>query len=147
MRNESAKGIAKSAKEGGKVGIVVGGGNVFRGVKRVGKGFSRVKGDQMGMLAKVINSIGLSMFIKSEGVEAEVFTSTPIEPMARSYAKEKSIALMNNGGVALSARGTGNPFFTTDSASALRACEIKTDALLKETRVDCDYTASPTTYP
>ena len=85
----------------------------------------------MGMLATVINSIGLSMSIKSEGIEAEVFTSTPMEPMARYYAKEKAVEVMERGGVAIIAGGTGNPFFTTDSASALRACEIEADALLK----------------
>ena len=140
MMTQYAKEIANIVKDGVQVGIVIGGGNIFRGVQGVGKGFSRVKGDQMGMLATVINSIGLSMFIKSEGVEAEVFTSTPMEPMARYYAKEKAIELMNNGGVAIIAGGTGNPFFTTDSASALRACEIEADALLKGTRVDGVYT-------
>lgn len=143
MMTQYAKEIANIVKDGVQVGIVIGGGNIFRGVQGVGKGFSRVKGDQMGMLATVINSIGLSMFIKSEGVEAEVFTSTPMEPMARYYAKEKAIELMNNGGVAIIAGGTGNPFFTTDSASALRACEIEADALLKGTRVDGVYTADP----
>ena len=138
-----AKEIASCVKEGFQIGIVVGGGNIFRGVAGVGKGFSRVKGDQMGMLATVINSIGLAMFLKSEGIEAEVFTSTPMEPMARYYAKEKAVALMEKGGVAIIAGGTGNPYFTTDSASALRACEIEADALLKGTRVDGVYTADP----
>ncbi len=138
-----AKQIAEAVQAGMQVGIVIGGGNIFRGVQGVGKGFSRVKGDQMGMLATVINSIGLSMCIKSEGVEADVFTSTPMEPMARYYAKENAVALMERGGVAIIAGGTGNPFFTTDSASALRACEIEADALLKGTRVDGVYTADP----
>ncbi len=143
VMNRYAKEIAEVAKSGVQVGIVIGGGNIFRGVSGVGKGFSRVKGDQMGMLATVINSIGLSMCIKSEGVEADVFTSTPMEPMARYYAKEKAVELMENGGVAIIAGGTGNPFFTTDSASALRACEIEAEALLKGTRVDGVYTADP----
>ena len=138
-----AKEIASCVKEGFQIGIVVGGGNIFRGVAGVGKGFSKDKGDQMGMLATVINSIGLAMFLKSEGIEAEVFTSTPMEPMARYYAKEKAVALMEKGGVAIIAGGTGNPYFTTDSASALRACEIEADALLKGTRVDGVYTADP----
>ena len=143
MMAQYAKEIAKVAKSGVQIAIVIGGGNIFRGVTGVGKGFSRVKGDQMGMLATVINSIGLSMSIKSEGIEAEVFTSTPMEPMARYYAKEKAQELMEKGGVAIIAGGTGNPFFTTDSASALRACEIEADALLKGTRVDGVYTADP----
>ncbi len=143
MMTQYATEIADAVKQGVQVGIVIGGGNIFRGVSGVGKGFSRVKGDQMGMLATVINSIGLSMFIKTQGIEAEVFTSTPMEPMARYYAKERAVELMERGGVAIIAGGTGNPFFTTDSASALRACEIEADALLKGTRVDGVYTADP----
>ena len=143
MMEQYAAEIASAVRAGTQIGIVIGGGNIFRGVSGVGKGFSRVKGDQMGMLATVINSIGLSMFIRSQGVEAEVFTSTPMEPMARYYAKEKAVEVMERGGVAISAGGTGNPFFTTDSASALRACEIEAQALLKGTRVDGVYTADP----
>lgn len=143
MMEQYAAEIASAVRAGTQIGIVIGGGNIFRGVSGVGKGFSRVKGDQMGMLATVINSIGLSMFIRSQGVEAEVFTSTPMEPMARYYAKEKAVGVMERGGVAIIAGGTGNPFFTTDSASALRACEIEAQALLKGTRVDGVYTADP----
>lgn len=143
MISQYAKEIAQVIESGVQVAIVIGGGNIFRGVAGEGKGFSRVKGDQMGMLATVINSIGLSMFLKSEGVEAEVFTAIPMEPMARYYAKEKAVATMENKGVAIIAGGTGNPYFTTDSASALRACEIEADALLKGTRVDGVYTADP----
>ena len=143
MMEQYAAEIASAVRAGTQIGIVIGGGNIFRGVSGVGKGFSRVKGDQMGMLATVINSIGLSMFIRSQCVEAEVFTSTPMEPMARYYAKEKAVEVMERGGVAIIAGGTGNPFFTTDSASALRACEIEAQALLKGTRVDGVYTADP----
>lgn len=143
MMEQYAAEIASAVRAGTQISIVIGGGNIFRGVSGVGKGFSRVKGDQMGMLATVINSIGLSMFIRSQGVEAEVFTSTPMEPMARYYAKEKAVEVMERGGVAIIAGGTGNPFFTTDSASALRACEIEAQALLKGTRVDGVYTADP----
>ena len=143
MMEQYAAEIASAVRAGTQIGIVIGGGNIFRGVSGVGKGFSRVKGDQMGMLATVINSIGLSMFIRSQRIEAEVFTSTPMEPMARYYAKEKAVEVMERGGVAIIAGGTGNPFFTTDSASALRACEIEAQALLKGTRVDGVYTADP----
>ena len=143
MMEQYAAEIASAVRAGTQIGIVIGGGNIFRGVSGVGKGFSRVKGDQMGMLATVINSIGLSMFIRSQGVETEVFTSTPMEPMARYYAKEKAVEVMERGGVAIIAGGTGNPFFTTDSASAVRACEIEAQALLKGTRVDGVYTADP----
>ncbi len=138
-----AQEIAQVARRGVQVAIVLGGGNIFRGLSGVGKGFDRVKGDSMGMLATIINSIGLSMAIKSAGVDAEVFTSTPMEPVAEYYMRDKALAAMERGAVVLIAGGTGNPFFTTDSASALRACEIGADALLKGTRVDGIYNADP----
>ncbi len=140
---EYSQQIAGLARSGIQVAIVIGGGNIFRGLSGVGKGFDRVHGDQMGMLATVINSIALSMGIRSAGVEAEVFTSTPMEPMARYYERDRAVAFMQQGGVAIIAGGTGNPFFTTDSAAALRACEIGADVLLKGTRVDGVYTADP----
>ena len=90
----------------------------------------------MGMLATVINSLALSMFIKDEGVEAQVFTATPMEPVAKYYMRDDAVKVLERGGVALIAGGTGNPFFTTDSGAALRALEIGADALLKGTRVD-----------
>ncbi|MBR2298615.1 MAG: UMP kinase [Bacteroidales bacterium] len=138
-----AEEIAQVCKMGVQVAIVIGGGNIFRGLSGVGKGFDRVRGDQMGMLATVINSIGLSMAIKSAGVDAEVFTSTPMKPIAEYYVRDKAVELLERGKVAIIAGGTGNPFFTTDSASALRACEIGACALLKGTRVDGVYTADP----
>lgn len=138
-----AEEVASAVRSGVEVAIVVGGGNIFRGLSGVGKGFDRVKGDQMGMLATVINSIGLSMAIKSAGVDAVVFTSTPMKPIAEYYDRDKAVEAMKAGSVAIIAGGTGNPFFTTDSASALRACEIGADALLKGTRVDGVYTADP----
>lgn len=138
-----AEEVASAVRSGVEVAIVVGGGNIFRGLSGVGKGFDRVKGDQMGMLATVINSIGLSMAIKSAGVDAVVFTSTPMKPIAEYYDRDKAVEAMKAGSVVIIAGGTGNPFFTTDSASALRACEIGADALLKGTRVDGVYTADP----
>lgn len=138
-----AREIAEAVKKGLQVAIVIGGGNIFRGLSGVGKGFDRVGGDKMGMLATVINSLGLSMAIKSEGIEAEVFTATPMMPVARYYMRDDAVAVMEKGGVALIAGGTGNPFFTTDSGAALRALEIGADALLKGTRVDGVYTADP----
>lgn len=138
-----AEEIAAISKKGVQIAIVIGGGNIFRGLSGVGKGFDRVKGDSMGMLATVINSIGLSMAIKSAGVNAEVFTSTPMKPVAEYYVRDRAVEMMEKGTVVLIAGGTGNPFFTTDSASALRACEIGADALLKGTRVDGVYTADP----
>ena len=139
--------IAKVVKSGTQVAIVIGGGNIFRGLSGVGAGFERVRGDQMGMLATVINSIGLSMFIKSAGVPAEVFTSTKMEPMARYYVRDEAVKTMETGGVAIIAGGTGNPFFTTDSAAALRACEIGADALFKGTKVDGVYDSDPVKNP
>ena len=141
--NKAAAEIAAAAKAGLQVAIVNGGGNIFRGLQGVGKGFDRVNGDKMGMLATVINSLGLAMAIRSQGVEAEVFTATPMEPIARYYVREKAVEVLERGGVALIAGGTGNPFFTTDSGAALRALEIGADALLKGTRVDGVYTADP----
>ncbi len=138
-----AKEVANAVKQGLQVAIVIGGGNIFRGLQGVGKGFDRVNGDKMGMLATVINSLGLAMAIRSEGVEAEVFTATQMMPMARHYMRDDAVAFLEKGGVALIAGGTGNPFFTTDSGAALRALEIQADALLKGTRVDGVYTADP----
>ena len=142
-----AKQIASVVRSGVQVAIVIGGGNIFRGLAGVDQGFDRVRGDQMGMLATVINSIALSIFIKKEGVPAEVFTSTPMEPMAKYYRRDETVEYMEKGGVAIIGGGTGNPFFTTDSASALRACEIKADALLKGTKVDGVYDSDPNKNP
>ena len=138
-----AREIATAVRAGLQVSIVIGGGNIFRGLSGVGKGFDRVNGDKMGMLATVINSLGLAMAIRSAGVEAEVFTATPMMPVARYYMRDDAVAFMEKGGVSLIAGGTGNPFFTTDSGAALRALEINADALLKGTRVDGVYTADP----
>ena len=138
-----AQEIAAAAKAGLQVAIVNGGGNIFRGLQGVGKGFDRVDGDKMGMLATVINSLALSMFIREQGVEAVVFTATPMEPVANYYMRDKAVEVLERGGVALIAGGTGNPFFMTDSGAALRALELKADALLKGTRVDGVYTADP----
>ena len=138
-----AREVAEAARAGLQVAIVNGGGNLFRGLQGVGRGFDRVDGDKMGMLATVMNSLALSMFIKNEGVEAKVFTATPMEPVAEYYMRDKAVEVLERGGVVLIAGGTGNPFFTTDSGAALRALEIRADALLKGTRVDGVYTADP----
>ena len=145
--NAYAKEVADAVKEGLQVAIVIGGGNIFRGLQGAGKGFDRVNGDKMGMLATVINSLGLAMGIRSQGIEAEVFTATPMEPVARYYVREHAVQVMEKGGVALIAGGTGNPFFTTDSGAALRALEIGADALLTGTRVDGVYNADPEKCP
>ncbi|MCQ2170159.1 MAG: UMP kinase [Bacteroidales bacterium] len=138
-----AKEVAEATKSGCQIAIVNGGGNIFRGLQGVGKGYDRVTGDHMGMLATIINSLALSTAIKSFGVEAKVFTATQMEPFATIFTSERAIEVLENGGVALIAGGTGSPFFTTDSGAALRALEIKADAVLKGTRVDGVYTADP----
>ena len=138
-----AEEVVAAVKAVHQLGIVIGGGNIFRGLSGAQKGFDRVDADKMGMLATVINSLALAMAIRSKGVKAEVFTATPMEPVANYYMRDKAVAVMEGGGVALMAGGTGNPFFTTDSGAALRALEIGADALLKGTRVDGVYTADP----
>jgi len=138
-----AEEVAAAAKAGMQIAIVNGGGNIFRGLQGAGKGFDRVGGDKMGMLATVINSLALAMFIRDYDVDAKVFTATPMEAFAEYFSKDKVVEHLEKGGVALIAGGTGNPFFTTDSGAALRALEIEADALLKGTRVDGVYTADP----
>ena len=135
--------IAEAVKAGYQVAIVNGGGNIFRGLQGLGRGYDRVTGDRMGMLATVINSLALASTLRSLGVRAEVFTATPMEPIAKGYVRESAVKVLEEGGVALIAGGTGNPFFSTDSGAALRALEIGADALLKGTRVDGVYTADP----
>ena len=138
-----AQEVVAAVNGGCQIGIVIGGGNIFRGLKGAEMGLDRVNGDKMGMLATVINAMALAIAIRSLGVKAEVFTATPMEPMARYYVREKAVEFMKLGGVALIAGGTGNPFFTTDSGAALRALEIGAEAVLKGTRVDGVYTADP----
>ncbi|MBR5041930.1 MAG: UMP kinase [Bacteroidales bacterium] len=138
-----ASEIVEAVRAGHQVAIVNGGGNIFRGLQGLEKGIDRVTGDRMGMLATIINSLALAGAIRSLGVNAEVFTATPLEPYARYYTRDNAVRVLEEGGVALIAGGTGNPFFTTDSGAALRALELGADALLKGTRVDGVYTADP----
>lgn len=141
--NSYAQQIIDIAEHGVEVGIVIGGGNIFRGLSGVSKGFDRVKGDQMGMLATVINSLALQSAIESMGGKAKVFTATKMEPVGELYTKAKAIESLKNGNTVIIAGGTGNPFFTTDTASALRGVEIEAEVLLKGTRVDGIYNADP----
>lgn len=140
---EYAQQIKKIAQKGVQVAIVIGGGNIFRGLSGQGKGFDRVRGDQMGMLATVINSLALQSALENEGQKAKMLTSIEMSPVGEHYSKFKAIEMMQNGYVVIIGGGTGNPFFTTDSASALRGVEIEADILLKGTRVDGIYTADP----
>ena len=135
--------IRELALAGVEIGIVIGGGNIFRGLSGAAKGFDRVKGDQMGMLATVINSLALSSALESIGVPARVLTSIGMFPIGEPYSPGRAIETICMGKIAIIAGGTGNPFFTTDTASALRAVEIHADVMLKGTRVDGIYTADP----
>lgn len=135
--------IKEAAQLGVQISIVIGGGNIFRGLSGATKGFDRVKGDQMGMLATVINSLALSSALTAIGQKNHVYTSIRMEPIGEVYSKWNAIEAMERGEIAIIAGGTGNPFFTTDTASALRGIEIEADAMLKGTRVDGVYTADP----
>jgi len=141
--NEYAEQIKEVAIMGVQIGIVIGGGNIFRGLSGASKGFDRVKGDQMGMLATVINSLALSSALTAKGVNTKVLTAIRMEPIGEFYNKWKAIELMEQGSVVILSAGTGNPFFTTDTGSSLRGIEIEADVMLKGTRVDGIYTADP----
>ncbi|WP_297072362.1 UMP kinase [uncultured Duncaniella sp.] len=141
--NEYARQIMEICSMGVQVAIVIGGGNIFRGVSGAAKGFNRVKGDQMGMLATVINSLALSSALDSIGQPAKVFTALNMYPIGDYYSNRVAIEALQRGEVAVIAGGTGNPFFTTDTGSALRGIEVEADVMLKGTRVDGIYTADP----
>ena len=140
---EYATQIKEIAEMGVQIGIVIGGGNIFRGLSGASKGFDRVKGDQMGMLATVINSLALSSALVAQGVKAKVLTAIRMEPIGEFYNKWRAIELLEQGNVVIMSGGTGDPFFTTDTGSSLRGIEIEADVMLKGTRVDGIYTADP----
>lgn len=138
-----AEQIKEAVELGIQVGIVIGGGNIFRGLSGAAKGFDRVKGDQMGMLATVINSLALNSALTAIGVKSRVLTAIRMEPVGEFYSKDKAVEALGKGEVVIISAGTGNPYFTTDTASSLRGIEIEADAMLKGTRVDGVYTADP----
>jgi uridylate kinase len=140
---EYAKQIVAVAEGGCEVAVVIGGGNIFRGLSGTESGFDRVKGDQMGMLATVINGLALESMLKRLGGKASLFTSIRMEPVGKFYNRDKVVDELIKGTVCILSGGTGNPFFTTDTASALRAIEIGANVLLKGTRVDGVYTTDP----
>ena len=140
---EYASQIKEIAGMGIEIGIVIGGGNIFRGLSGTTQGVDRVKGDQMGMLATVINSLALSSALEKVGQKARVFTAINMFPIGEHYSKWKAIEAMQKGEIAIISCGTGNPFFTTDTGSALRGIEIEADVMLKGTRVDGIYMADP----
>ena len=141
--NDYATQIKEIVATGVQVAIVIGGGNIFRGLTGASRGFDRVKGDQMGMLATVINSLALSSALTAIGQRARVFTAINMFPIGEHYSKWKAIEALDNGEVAIISGGTGNPFFTTDTGSALRAVEVEAQVMLTGTRVDGIYTADP----
>ena len=141
--NEYAEQIKEAVASGVQIGIVIGGGNIFRGLSGAGKGFDRVKGDQMGMCATVINSLALSSALGAIGVKNRVLTAIRMEPIGEFYNKWIAIEAMEQGEVVIMSGGTGNPYFTTDTGSSLRGIEIEADVMLKGTRVDGIYTADP----
>lgn len=141
--NEYAEQIKEAVASGVQIGIVIGGGNIFRGLSGAGKGFDRVKGDQMGMCATVINSLALSSALGAIGVKNRVLTAIRMEPIGEFYNKWEAIEAMEQGEVVIMSGGTGNPYFTTDTGSSLRGIEIEADVMLKGTRVDGIYTADP----
>lgn len=138
-----ARQIKGIADMGVQIGIVIGGGNIFRGMSGSQKGFDRVKGDSMGMLATVINALALSSALDNEGCKNRVLTAIRMEPVGEFYSKSKATEYLEEGYVTIFSAGTGNPYFTTDTGSSLRAIEIEADAMLKGTRVDGIYTADP----
>ena len=134
----------KTAVEAGiQVAIVIGGGNIFRGLSGAAKGMDRVQGDYMGMLATLINSMALQAELEKQGLRTELLSGLAIEPICKEMSRRRAIEAMKEGRVVIIGGGSGNPFFTTDTASALRAVEIQADAILKGTRVDGVYTADP----
>ena len=141
--NVYASQIKAIASKGVEIGIVIGGGNIFRGLSGAAKGFERVKGDQMGMLATVINSLALQSALESIGQPARLFTAINMYPIGEHYSKRRALEALSDGEIAIISGGTGNPFFTTDTGAALRAVEIEADVMLKGTRVDGIYTADP----
>ncbi len=145
--SDYASEIKSIADQKVQVAIVIGGGNIFRGMAGVATGVDRVQGDYMGMLATVINSMALQAALEKEGMKTKLLSGIAIEPVAEAMSRRKAISYLEEGKVVIISGGTGNPFFTTDSASALRAVEIKADVILKGTRVDGVYTADPEKHP
>ena len=141
--NDYVNQIADVVRSGVEVAIVIGGGNIFRGMQGASKGFDRVKGDQMGMLATTINSLALCSAFESIGQPAKLLTAINMFPIGEQYSNSRAIEAIENGTVAVIAGGTGNPYFTTDTGSALRGIEIRADVMLKGTRIDGVYTADP----
>ena len=141
--NDYAMEIKEVAKQGVQIAIVIGGGNIFRGMQGAAQGMDRVQGDYMGMLATVINSMSIQGALEKLGVSTRLMGGLAIDPIAEAMSRNRAQEYLEQGKVVIISGGTGNPFFTTDTASALRAVEIEADIILKGTRVDGVYTADP----
>ena len=141
--SEYAQEIKRVVDQGVEVAIVIGGGNIFRGIAGASKGMDRVQGDHMGMLATVINALALQSACENEGIQTRVQTAIDIDEVAEPFIRRKALRHLEKGRVVIFGGGTGNPYFTTDSAAVLRAIEIQADVILKGTRVDGIYTDDP----
>jgi len=141
--SDYAKEIKEVVDSGTEVAIVIGGGNIFRGLAAASKGMDRVQGDYMGMLATVINSLALQSSLEEIGVQTRLLTAIKMEQIAEPFIKRRAVRHLEKGRVVIFGAGTGNPYFTTDTAAVLRAIEIGADVILKGTRVDGVYTADP----
>jgi uridylate kinase len=138
-----ANEIKNVVDKGVQIAIVIGGGNIFRGVAGASNGMDRVQGDYMGMLATIINGLALQSALEDAGVQTRLQTALKIEAVAEPYIKRRAVRHLEKGRVVIFGAGTGNPFFTTDSAAVLRAIEVDADVILKGTRVDGIYNADP----
>lgn len=143
MLSQYATEIKQAKELGAEIAVVIGGGNIFRGLQGAAKGMDRVQGDYMGMLATVINSMALQSELEQQGVATELLSGLAIEPICKETSRRRMISSLKEGKVVIIAGGTGNPYFTTDTASTLRAIEMQADVILKGTRVDGVYTSDP----
>ncbi|MBP5677659.1 MAG: UMP kinase [Bacteroidales bacterium] len=143
MLTQYALDIKAVVERGVQVAIVIGGGNIFRGLSGAANGMDRVQGDYMGMMATIINSMALQAELEKQGMKTELLSGLAIEPICKEMSRRRAVEAMQEGRVVVVAGGTGNPYFTTDTASTLRAIEVQADMILKGTRVDGVYTADP----
>ena len=143
MLSQYATEIKQAKELGAEIAIVIGGGNIFRGLQGAAKGMDRVQGDYMGMMATIINSMALQSELEQQGVATELLSGLAIEPICKETSRRRMISSLKEGKVVIIAGGTGNPYFTTDTASTLRAIEMQADVILKGTRVDGVYTSDP----
>ena len=141
--NQYADEIIAVAKSGIQVAVVIGGGNIYRGMQAAGNGIDRVQGDHMGMLATMINSLALQSAMEAKGYKTRLMSAIKMEQVAEPFIRRRAVRHLEKGRIVIFGAGTGNPYFTTDTAASLRAIEIEADVILKGTRVDGIYTADP----